>query len=190
LPVTSSGSVPYSSTIAILNCRFQNLIFTRRVVSFRRLGARVCLDSLDFAIRISSNHNRCCGECPHDHKDAGISRTGDMEYRPGSDQPYPSLILAARITLPHFSVSSAMSLPKSVAEPESVIPPRSANRAFILGSARPALISLLSLLMISAGVVLGAPIPYQELARDEIARLQAWGVHKWRKMTTLIRKPM
>ena len=42
--------------------------------------------------------------------------------------------------------------------------PKSASRAFILGSARAALISLLSLSMISVGVLLGAPIPYQPLA--------------------------
>ena len=68
------------------------------------------------------------------------------------------------ITLPHFSVSSAMSLPKSAGEPASTVPPRSASRAFILGSARPALISLLSLSMISAGVSFGAPRPNQALA--------------------------
>src|SRR6266568_8182320 len=39
-------------------------------------------------------------------------------------------------TLPHFSVSSAMSFPKSGGEPKSGVPPRSASRAFSLGSAR------------------------------------------------------
>src|SRR6516225_4812174 len=68
------------------------------------------------------------------------------------------------ITLLHFSVSSAMSLPKSLGGPGSTVPPRSARRAFILGSARPALISLLSLSTISAGVALGAPTPDQLLA--------------------------
>src|SRR5215831_596017 len=53
-------------------------------------------------------------------------------------------MLAARITLPHFSVSSAISLPKSGGEPDNAVPPRSTRRALILGSARPALISLLS----------------------------------------------
>ena len=72
---------------------------------------------------------------------------------------HSGLMLAARITLPHFSVSSAMSLPKSAGEPASTVPPKSASRALILGSARPALISLLSLSMISAGVSLGAPMP-------------------------------
>src|SRR6516165_3936343 len=36
-------------------------------------------------------------------------------------------------TLPHFSVSSAMSSPKSVGKPGSTVPPKSANRAFIFG---------------------------------------------------------
>ena len=52
------------------------------------------------------------------------------------------LMLAARITLPHFSVSSAISLPNSAGDPGSATPPRSARRAFILGSARAALTSL------------------------------------------------
>jgi hypothetical protein len=77
---------------------------------------------------------------------------------------YSGLMLAARITLPHFSVSSAISLPKSAGEPASTVPPRSAMRALILGSARPALISFLSLSMISMAVFLGAPRPYQALA--------------------------
>src|SRR5262249_10890918 len=60
-----------------------------------------------------------------------------MEYRGHS-----TLMLAARITLAHFSVSSAMSLPKSAGEPESTEAPRSARRALIVGSARARLISL------------------------------------------------
>ena len=75
-------------------------------------------------------------------------------------------------TLAHFSVSSAMSLPKSAGDPASAVPPRSAIRAFIFGSARAALISLLSLSTISAGVPFGAPKPTQSLAsiaRYEIA---------------------
>src|SRR6516225_7231663 len=66
-------------------------------------------------------------------------------------------------TLPHFSVSSAMSLPKSAGEPGSAVAPHSASRAFNLGSARAALISVLSLSAISAGVLRGAPMPVQKL---------------------------
>src|SRR6516225_3685058 len=40
------------------------------------------------------------------------------------------------ITLLHFSVSSAMSLPKSVGDPGSMTPPSSASRALILESVR------------------------------------------------------
>src|SRR5262245_66180352 len=67
-------------------------------------------------------------------------------------------------TLAHFLVSSAMSLPKSVDESASGVLPRSAIRALILGSARPALISRLSLSITSTGVFLGAPMPYHALA--------------------------
>src|SRR5262245_19755846 len=63
--------------------------------------------------------------------------------------PQSALMLASRITLAHFSVSSAMSLPKSPGEPPSVVPPRSASCALILGSASAALISLLSFSIIS-----------------------------------------
>src|SRR5262245_15469008 len=39
------------------------------------------------------------------------------------------------ITLPHFSVSSTISLPNWTDDPGSGVPPRSARRALILGSA-------------------------------------------------------
>src|SRR5215471_10996789 len=77
---------------------------------------------------------------------------------------HSALMLAARITLAHFSVSSAMSLPKSAGDIGIGTPPRSASRALIVGSARPALIASLSLSTISAGVFLGTPTPYQKLA--------------------------
>src|ERR1700681_1041273 len=73
----------------------------------------------------------------------------------GADQS--GLMPASLITLAHFSVSSAMNFPNSAGEPPNTVAPRSANRAFSLGSPRLALISLLSLSMISAGVFLGAP---------------------------------
>src|SRR5262249_56704879 len=83
-----------------------------------------------------------------------IRRTGFMEYRVHS-----GLMPANLITLPHFSVSSAMSLPKSAGETTSGVPPKSESRALILGSARAALISLLSLSIISTGGGLGTPTP-------------------------------
>src|SRR5689334_16087496 len=62
-------------------------------------------------------------------------------------------MLTAWITLAHFSVSSAMSIPSSAGEPASTAPPNSTSCALILVSARPALISLLSFSMISAAVL-------------------------------------
>src|SRR5215831_3019096 len=67
-------------------------------------------------------------------------------------------------TFAHFSVSSAMNLPNSAGDIGIGRPPRSASRALIVGSARPALIASLSLSTISAGVFLGTPTPYQKLA--------------------------
>src|SRR5499427_1757581 len=55
------------------------------------------------------------------------------------------LMLAATITLPHFLVSSEMSLPKSAGEPASTVPPRLASRALNFGSAVLILTSLFSL---------------------------------------------
>src|SRR5438874_1578407 len=71
-----------------------------------------------------------------------FSAMGFMECRRCSGQAYPALMLIAWITLPHFSVSSAMNLPKSAGDNANTAPPKSASRAFNFGSARPALISL------------------------------------------------
>ena len=46
---------------------------------------------------------------------------------------YSCLIWAIRITLPHFSVSSAMSLPKSAGEPGNVVPPKLGESRLQLG---------------------------------------------------------
>ena len=85
---------------------------------------------------------------------------------------HSGLMFAARITWPHLSVSSAMSVPKSEGEPASNMPPISASRALILGSARPALIALLSFSMISVGVFVGdnAKPRARLVARHEIAK--------------------
>src|SRR5262245_19944626 len=73
---------------------------------------------------------------------------------------HSALMLAARITLPHFSVSSTMRLLKSAGEPDITLPPSSASRVLIVGSASTALIALLSFSTISAGVFLEAPTPF------------------------------
>src|SRR5215468_3697940 len=70
-----------------------------------------------------------------------------------------SLMPADLVTLAHFSVSSAMSFPNSVGVIGIGTSAKSASRSFILGSARPAVISLLILSITSAGVPFGAPTP-------------------------------
>src|ERR1700737_4310445 len=59
-------------------------------------------------------------------------------------------MLAARITLPHFSVSSAMSLPKSAGDPGSIVPPSSTRRGFTLASSRAGVPSFFGFFTISA----------------------------------------
>ena len=61
-----------------------------------------------------------------------------MEYERPAYRPHSALMLRAQITLPHFSVSSAISLIKSADEPASAVPPSSASRVLILGSGRAA----------------------------------------------------
>src|SRR6266852_5019249 len=100
------------------------------------------------------------------HPHASNARSGHVGSRIGHHgmvamlRPYSGLMPAARTTLPHFSVSSEISLPNSAGDPPSGSPPMAANRAFIPASAIAALISLLSLSTISTGVFLGAPMPY------------------------------
>src|SRR5262249_25259726 len=77
---------------------------------------------------------------------------------------YCGLMLAPRITLPHFSVSSTMILPHSAALSGTVSLPRSANLALMPGSLRPTFTSALSFAMMSAGVPRGAPNPLRRLA--------------------------
>jgi hypothetical protein len=98
-----------------------------------------------------------CGSRP-----AAIRGTGVTEYLGRAD--HSALMLAARITLPHFSVSSTMNLPNSTIVIDFGTLPTWANRAIILGSLRPASISLWSLSMISAGVFFGATRPFHTAA--------------------------
>src|SRR5262245_23315318 len=96
---------------------------------------------------------------------AGKLHSALLKYgRRLASRHHSGLILAARITLPHFSVSSAISLPKSAGEPIITVPPKSASRALSLGSTRPALTASLSLSIFSAGVFLGTPMPCHEVA--------------------------
>src|SRR5262245_41623973 len=75
-----------------------------------------------------------------------------------------ALIPANLITLAHFSVSSAICWANCADEVANTVTPTSTSRAAILGSARPALISLWSFSTISTGVFLGATMPDHPLA--------------------------
>jgi hypothetical protein len=77
---------------------------------------------------------------------------------------HSGLMPANLITVAHFSVSAAMSLPKSAGEPGFGTLPNDAYRDLTSGSDRPALISVLSFWMISTGVPFGAPMPPAALA--------------------------
>src|SRR6266566_4038343 len=77
---------------------------------------------------------------------------------------HSGLMLAARITLLHFSVSLTMKVSKSAEEPANIALPRSERRACSWGSARIALISLLSLSTMAPGVLLRRPMAHRELA--------------------------
>src|SRR5262245_66342224 len=86
----------------------------------------------------------------------GIFRRGRADHS--------ALMLANFTTLAHFSVSLARRRPKLVGGPGSIVPPMSASRAFALGSARIALISMLSRPMTSGAVSLGGMLPKNALA--------------------------
>ena len=73
----------------------------------------------------------------NDDQSTAVHRLPQAIIQREADQSYSALILAALITLPHFSVSSAMSLPKSAGEPPSGTPPNSSRRVRSLD--RPAL---------------------------------------------------
>src|SRR5262249_49752770 len=88
----------------------------------------------------------------------------DLWNVPAATERHSGLIFANLITLAHFSVSSAMSLPKSAGEPGFGTLLNAAYRDLTSGSARPALISTLSFWMISTGVPFGAPKPPTALA--------------------------
>src|SRR5262249_33249459 len=107
--------------------------------------------------------DQSAGDANIEHRRLSISRNGRLWNIRLLKQPHSGLMPANLITLAHFSVSSAISFPNSAGDPGSVTPPRSARRAFILGSWRAALTSLLSLSTISAGVAFGAPTPNQKV---------------------------
>src|SRR5471032_38074 len=76
---------------------------------------------------------------------------------------HPGLMLAARMTLAHFSVSAARKRPNSAGVIGIGTPPSSTMRALSLGSASAAPTALLGLSTIPLGVAAGAPMPAKAL---------------------------
>src|SRR5262249_48309826 len=120
-----------------------------------RGDAEACVLSLDHLGGAGAQRRR------HVERNSRNGRYGILDW---DHADHSALMPANLITLAHFSVSSAMSLPNSAGEPASTVPPRSASRAFIFGSASAVLISLLSFSTITTGVACGAPTPNQKLA--------------------------
>jgi hypothetical protein len=111
----------------------------------------------------ASSQGICLSRSP-DHSSHGPQQRGNLP-------PGPNLT-----TLPHFSVSSAMNFPNSAGEVGNTVLPRSAKRALILGSARPALIStfLLNLRLLHAG-----PIVRSELQGKSTGDYTRWRTSWW-----------
>jgi len=89
-----------------------------------------------------------------------------IKYRHVADDADSILILPARITLAHLSVSSTIYLSNSPGVIGLGMLPRSAKRTLIFGSAKAALISLLSFSTMTAGIAFGAPMPCQVFASN------------------------
>jgi hypothetical protein len=77
--------------------------------------------------------------------------------------PQSALIPRDFTILAHFSFSAAITAPNAAGVRTKGVASISSNRAFIVGSADPALISALSLAMISEGVPFRTPTPVTEL---------------------------
>src|SRR6516225_1335318 len=117
-----------------------------------------------------SGHPDTLNQCPL----LGVKRTFVPALRMVDPDPtrtsrllcedHSGLRLANFTTFPHFAVSAATKAPNSDGAPGNALPPSSIKRVLILGSARLALASSLSRLMIAAGVFAGAPMPIHWLA--------------------------
>jgi hypothetical protein len=121
---------------------------TKRQVGDHNAATR----ALSGAKRTSRGHSKSVAPDPKRHFAAVICRTAkgsfretrSMEYRRGDCWPYSGFILAARITLLRFSVSLAINLLKLAGDKGIGLPPSSASFPLIVGSAKSALVSLLS----------------------------------------------
>src|SRR5262249_48443507 len=115
-----------------------------------------CNDLLDHLVDTGEQRRR--------HVERDSRKRALQKYLAGIARDQSALMPANFTTLAHFSVSLARRWPKLAGGPGSIVPPISASRTFALGSARIALISMLSRPMTSGGVFLGAMMPKNALA--------------------------
>src|ERR1051325_1054522 len=94
----------------------------------------------------------------------GPRRTVGDAFGPVARRCPSALMSATWTTFSHFSVSAAMKFPNSAGVIDIGSTPTVDRRAFRLASVRTALISLPSLWVASAGVPVGAVMPYHWLA--------------------------
>src|SRR5262245_46719983 len=107
----------------------------------------------------------------HSITSSARASSGSGKVRRGNYRLVSSFMSAARTTLPHLSVSSAKSLPNSVGESASAVPPSSPSRALTLGSARSCIDLLVELVHDLVGRGLGcahAPPSARLVARHEL----------------------
>src|SRR5262249_61992737 len=126
-------------------------------------GGEYSIESRALLARLSPTHSRC-SDISHPLLLAacalGPAGFAERDVAESSGFPDHSGLAPENLTtLPHFSISSVMSLPKAAGEPGITVPPKSASRALSFESAKPTLISMFSLLTNSLGVFLGAAAP-------------------------------
>jgi hypothetical protein len=100
-----------------------------------------------------SHQFQSTGNSPKPVRAGRDSRNGTLWNVVTAVPDHSGLMPANFTTLAHFSVSSAISFPNAAGVIDIGSAPKSASRAFSLGSARAALISLLSFSTISEGVL-------------------------------------
>src|SRR6516225_8970731 len=81
----------------------------------------------DMSDGLSGLNSGLMTHCGHPAMQAVVRSISHNQSQVLDRRDQSALMLAARITLPHFSVSSAISFPKSPGEPDRTVIPRSAN---------------------------------------------------------------
>src|SRR6266571_2791022 len=139
----------------------------RRHEARERVGAAAGRKGHDDAHRLRGEGLRGGGEGENRQRFGerrDLRRGEEQRAQRGERTDHSTLAPEATTTFAHFAVSAAMTLPKSAGVPLIGLPPSSARRASIAGSASARFTSALTFPMISAGVPLGMPMPNHAVA--------------------------